>query len=148
MLNAIKYDTNFYHCEKWDEVIDYFKTNPPKVKNLKFWTEFSVQFFSFNEGKKFTSQTYFQAKCTVCSSPIAFAGYNTAWNHAFKCRSCREAQTRESSRKSSRTYRLRHKLVKATILVPCPMCNERFMQKRCTKKYCSNKCRQRAYRAK
>ena len=148
MLNAIKYDTNFYHCEKWDEVIDYFKTNPPKVKNLKFWTEFSVQFFSFNEGKKFTSQTYFQAKCTVCSSHIAFAGYNTAWNHAFKCRSCREAQTRESSRKSSRTYRLRHKLVKATILVPCPMCNERFMQKRSTKKYCSNKCRQRAFRNK
>ena len=148
MLNAIKYDTNFYHCEKWDEVIDYFKTNPPKVKNLKFTEESGTKLFSFDEGKKQTKQTYFQAKCTACSSPIAFAWYNTSWNHAFKCQSCREAQTRESSRKSSRTYRLKHKLVKATILVPCPMCNTRFMQKRCTKKYCSNKCRQRAYRAK
>ena len=148
MLNAIKFENNFFHCEKWVEVIDYFKTNPPKIKNLKFREESGTQLFSFDEGKKFTRQEYFQAKCTTCSNPIAFACYNKSWNHVFKCRSCREAQLRESSRKSSRMYRLRHKLVKATILVPCPMCNNRFMQKRCTKKYCSNKCRQRAYRAK
>ena len=52
-----------------------------------------------------------------------------------------------SNRKSSKTYREKNK-IQTNLEIPCQQCNQLFKPERSTKKYCSNKCRQRSFRAK
>ena len=145
------------HLLRWNtDFINYLNSKPPAVQYMKEEkitrggiygfpkftnTEVVVKFWVADEEIRFEI-----VKCWTCKQAMAWE-LNKRNKHHLKCITCRKEASKVSSRKTSKTYRKKH-ASKTRLEIPCKQCNQLFNPFRSTRLYCSNKCRQRSFRAK
>ena len=143
------YPESKLHLSKWNkEFRDYINSRPKEIESYTQRANrvdgrpvVNIKFRNLSYGID-----YFLYFCDCCKEPLAWrVGYDR--RQKVRCATCRVEVVKANSRKTSRTYRKKHNS-KTRLEIPCKQCNQLFNPFRSTRLYCSNKCRQRSYRAK
>ena len=141
--------TPILHLMKWnDEFIKYLNTFPEEIEDAANCKDLETGRPAVKV--KYRGSEYFiyylLYYCDCCKQQIAcMKGFDG--RRKKRCEPCRKKAAIVANRKSSRTYRKKH-ASKTRLEIPCKQCNQLFNPFRSTRLYCSNKCRQRSYRAK